>query len=63
LGAGKQLMATEEYSICKVNGFQVSGKQFYSEIFSTVEEAEAYRKKISETPKIEKTEVRKYGKK
>ena len=56
-------MATEEYSICKVNGFQVSGKQFYSEIFSTVEEAEAYRKKISETPKIEKTEVRKYGKK
>ena len=53
----------EEYTIGIASGFQVSGKDYYSRNFTTLAEAQAHKKKLEETPKVEKTEVKSYPKK
>lgn len=53
----------EEYTIGIASGFQVSGKDYYSRNFTTLEEAKAHKKMLEETPKVEKTETRSYPKK
>jgi hypothetical protein len=52
----------EEYTIGIASGFQVSGKNYYSRNFTTLEEAKAHKKMLEESPKVEKTEVRSYPK-
>jgi len=53
----------EEYTIGIASGFQVSGKDYYSRNFTTLEEAKAHKKMLEESKKVEKTEVRSYPKK
>jgi len=53
----------EEYTIGIASGFQVSGKDYYSRNFTTLEEAQAHKKMLESTPKVEKTEVKSYLKK
>ena len=52
----------EEYTIGIASGFQVSGKDYYSKNFATIEEAEALKKELEESPKREQTETRSYPK-
>ena len=55
-------MEKEEYTIGLASGFQVSGKDYYSVNFATLEEAEAHKKKLEDSPKREQTETRSYPK-
>ena len=53
----------EEYTIGIASGFQVSGKDYYSRNFTTLEEAKAHKEMLEESPKVEKTVVKSYPKK
>jgi len=55
-------MEEEEYTIGIASGFQVSGKKYYSRNFTTLAEAQAHKKMLEESPKVERTEVRSYRK-
>ena len=55
-------MEEEEYTIGIASGFQVAGKDYYSENFETLEEAKAHKKKLEDSPKREQTETRSYPK-
>ena len=52
----------EEYTIGIASGFQVSGKDYYSINFETLEQAEAHKKALEDSPKREQTETRSYPK-
>ena len=52
----------EEYTIGIASGFQVSGKDYYSKNFATIEEAQAHQKELIESPNREQTETRSYPK-
>ena len=52
----------EEYTIGIASGFQVSGQDYYSKNFTTLEEAQAHKKELEDSPKREQTEVRSYQK-
>jgi len=52
----------EEYTIGIASGYQVSGKDYYSRNFTTLEEAQAHKKELEDSPKREQTEVRSYPK-
>ena len=55
-------MEKEEYTIGIASGFQVSGEKYFSKNFETLEEAEAHKKELEDSPKREQTEVRSYSK-
>ena len=50
----------EEYTIGIASGFQVSGKDYFSKNFTTLAEAQAHKKMLESTPKVEKTKVISY---
>ena len=52
----------EEYTIGIASGYQVSGKNYHSRNFTTLEEAQAHKKELEDSPKREQTEVRSYPK-
>jgi len=52
----------EEYTIGIASGFQVSGQDYYSRNFTTLEEAQAHKKELEDSPKREQTEIRSYPK-
>lgn len=45
---------TDEYEIGKVQGYQVTGKDFYSKVFDKFDDAVALKKKMEETSGKEK---------
>jgi len=45
---------TEEYEIGKVQGYQVTGKDFYSRVYDKFEDAVALKKKMESTSGTEK---------
>ena len=52
----------EEYTIGLASGLQVSGEDYYSRNFTTLEEAQAHKKELEDSPKREQTETRSYPK-
>ena len=48
---------TEEYSIGLASGFQVSGKNYYSRNFATLQEAKDHIVELLKTPKREETVI------
>ena len=49
----------EEYSIGIASGFQVSGKNYYSKNFTTLEEAKNHIKELLKTPEREEVQIKK----
>lgn len=47
-------MNEEEYSIGQVHGFQVFGKNYYSQVFGDFKDAKALKEQLEKTSAVEK---------